>query len=168
MVSEFGAALAAVAGILALFGGIALLVWVEARSKVRERELAHAERIKALETGQPLPDAEVARCRAEASRAWAAGMTTTFVALGMAGAAVGATALVFQFVESTTQLPYFCVAWGVCGLVGLVAVSHGFRSMRRREGVRGGSGQPGEATRHAAERSAEAIRMADTPAGVGR
>ena len=63
--------LSAAAILLALFGGIALLMLIDGRGKARDRELTHAERLRALELGQPLPDAEVARAHSEASRAWA-------------------------------------------------------------------------------------------------
>src|SRR5687768_8118848 len=97
--------LSAAAGLLALFGGIALLMLIDGRNKAKERQLAHAERMRALERGQPLPDAEAARAWAEASRAWAAGLATTFVSLGMGGVAVGATALGFRHGEPRAQLP---------------------------------------------------------------
>src|SRR5262245_52114725 len=105
----FWGGLSAALAVLALFAGLALLIWVDARGKTKERELAHAERLKALELGQPLPDADVARARASASQAWAGGLTATAVAIGMAGAATGATALVFASADSGIQLPLLCV-----------------------------------------------------------
>ena len=59
-------------GSLGFFGGIALLVWAgnkgEAEKKklqhereLKQREMEHTERLKALELGQTLPDAEVAQ-----------------------------------------------------------------------------------------------------------
>lgn len=122
------------AALLALFGGIALLMLIDGRGKAKERELAHAERMRALERGQPLPDAEVARATSDASRAWARGLSAAVASLGMAGAAVGATALLVERDEPRTLLPLLCVIWGVCGLVALVAVSVGLASSRRREG----------------------------------
>src|SRR3954469_3075358 len=82
--------------LLALFGGIALLMLIDGRYKAKERELAHAERIKASELGQLLPDADVAQAKSDASRTWARGLSAAVTSLGMAGAAVGATALVLQ------------------------------------------------------------------------
>src|SRR5438105_3809452 len=120
-------------GLLALFGGIALLMLIDARGKAKERELTHTERMRALELGQTLPDAEVARARAESSRAWAGGLAAVTVSLGMAGAAVGATAVVLERTELSSQLPLLCVIWGICGVVALVAVSAGLKAARRRE-----------------------------------
>ena len=133
MVNEFTTPLAGAAGVLSLFGGIGLLMWIDYRGKIREKEYAHAERMKALEVGQTLPDADVSRSEADASRAWAAGLTAILVSLGMVGAAVGATALVFQLADLSVHLPMVCVIWGVCGLVSLVAVTGGLSAMRRRE-----------------------------------
>src|SRR5262245_62669854 len=125
--------LSAAFALLALFGGIALLMLIGGRSKAKERELAHAERMQALELGQPLPDAEVARARSDASRAWARGLSAAAASLGMAGAAVGATALLVGRDEPRTLLPLLCVIWGVCGLVALIAVSLGLGAARRRD-----------------------------------
>src|SRR5256885_757953 len=119
--------------LLALFGGIALLMLIDGRGKAKERALAHAERMKALELGQPLPDAEVARAKADASRAWARGLCAAAASLGMVGASLGATALVLLWAEPGSQLPTLCVVWGVCGLVALVAVSVGLAASRQRE-----------------------------------
>jgi len=119
--------------LLVFFGGIALLVLISSRSEAKERELAHTERMRALELGQPLPDAEVARARSDASRAWARGLSAAAASLGMAGAAIAATALVLPHAEPRSQVPLLCVIWGVCGLVALTAVSVGLASSRRRE-----------------------------------
>ncbi len=129
MVDMAGGLLAGAGGLFALFGGIALLMWIDSRTKAQERQLAHAERMKALEKGQPLPDADVARANATASRAWAAGVSAVVITLGMGGLAVGATSLVFRHAEPGAQLPLLAIVWGVCGLIGLIAVSVGFASV---------------------------------------
>src|SRR5438128_2605714 len=64
-------------GGLAFFGGLALTFWD--RRKREERQTAHLERAKALELGQPLPDAEIARATAEVTRARAAGLIGALV-----------------------------------------------------------------------------------------
>lgn len=114
-----------VAALVVLFGGIALLLWIDGRNKARERQTAQTERLKALELGQTLPDAEIARASAQAHRAWAAGLVALLVPFVLAGAAVGATALIFRNAPATAQLPLLCVVWGICGLVALVAVTTG-------------------------------------------
>ena len=133
MMEMFWGGLAGAAGLLALFGGIAILMLIDGRNKAQERKLTHAERLKALEMGQPLPDAEVARARSDASRAWARGLSAAAASLGMAGAAVGATALLVGRDEPHTLLPLLSVIWGVCGLVALVAVAVGQGAARRRD-----------------------------------
>ncbi len=161
MANEFWIPLTTALGIVGFFGGIALLKWIEDRGNAREKELAHIERLKALELGQTLPNAEVARLKAIGSRAWAVGLTTLFVPLGMAGAAVGATALTFQRAEPGIHLPLMCVVWGICGLVGLIAVCLGLAALRHKELARPLESRPLlAATKH---QPIEAIRAADTP-----
>jgi uncharacterized membrane protein YbhN (UPF0104 family) len=161
VVDNFLTPISGALGLLSLFGGIGLLMWIDHRSKIREKEHAHAERMKALEVGQPLPDADVARSGADASRAWAAALTAILVSLGMAGAAVGATALVFRMGDAHVHLPLVCVVWGVCGLVSLITVTGGLDAMRRRgRGEERGRRSPGNGT---APQSMEAIRAADGP-----
>jgi len=145
--------------LLVFFGGIALLVLISSRSEAKERELAHTERMRALELGQPLPDAEVARARSDASRAWARGLSAAAASLGMAGAAVGATALLVGRDEPRTLLPLLSVIWGVCGLVALIAVSVGLGAARRRD-VPGKRAAPPE---QPAELPATAIREEVAP-----
>src|SRR5262249_41703308 len=89
------------------FGGLALLVWVSHKGKgekkrlkhereLQQRQMEHAERLKALELGLPLPDAEVARANADRSRYWAAGLVGVLVPLFMTGAAAGTTAIILE------------------------------------------------------------------------
>jgi len=151
--------LSAALALLALFGGIALLMLIDGRSKAKERELVHAERMRALELGQPLPDAEVARARSDASRAWARGLSAAAASLGMAGAAVGATALLVGRDEPRTLLPLLSVIWGVCGLVALIAVSVGLGAARRRDVP----GKRAAAPEQPAELPATAIREEVAP-----
>jgi hypothetical protein len=123
MMDLVGGGVFAVAGLAVFFGGIALLMLIDGRGKAQERQFAHAERLKALEVGQPLPDAEVARARAFSQRMWAAGLTALFVPLGLGSAAVGATALVFSMASPHTHVTLLCVIWGICGVVSLTAVT---------------------------------------------
>lgn len=141
--------MAAAVSVLALFGGIALLMWVDARGKGQERQLAHTERLKALEVGRALPDADVARAQAEASRAWAAATVGFLVPLGVMGAAIGATALVFNHAESRVHLPLLATIWGVCGVVSLTAVASALACVRRQSRPGPAERRPDPAGAHA-------------------
>jgi hypothetical protein len=166
MGSEVWTALAGSIGAIAFFGGIALVMWIDQKGKAREKELAHIERMKALELGLPLPDADIARANAEATRARAAGLTAILVPLGMAGAAVGATPLVFHSTTANVHLPLLCVIWGVCGLVGLVGVSVAFETPRKRE--KSASKQtPHTPATPEKQSTVDAIRAADVPVQIG-
>jgi hypothetical protein len=118
-----GISLAVALGLCGFMGGTALLMWIDARNKRHERELKHAERLKALEMGQPLPDLENARVRTEQVRTILLGMVAFMVPPGLAGTAVGATALVLYQASPSIHLPLLCVIWGVIGVVSLVAIS---------------------------------------------
>lgn len=61
-------------GTVAFFAFVSFAVWIDYRKKKDERDAAHTERMKALELGHPPFDAEIARAKAYASAAWAAGM----------------------------------------------------------------------------------------------
>jgi len=117
-----------VLGSISFFGGVGLLMWIDSRSKLKVRQLEHAERLKALECGQPLPDADIARAAAEQSRTRAAGFIGTVVPIVMAGVAIGGTAILCWYLSEPVMerafLPVVCTIWGVCGLVSfIVAVS---------------------------------------------
>jgi hypothetical protein len=161
MDSAFLGAVTAIGCTVAFFGGLALIMWIDSKGKAREKELNHIERLKALETGQTLPDAEVARARSESSRAWAAALTAIFVSLGMVGVALGATALIFKHAAPAIHLPLVSVVWGICGLVALVAVSVGMKSIRPRERARV---RDEHANTFSKRPNAEAIRAADVSA----
>src|SRR5262245_1662482 len=85
--------------ILAFFGGIALLVWVGYTCEQKKQELHHAERLKALEMGHPLPDAEVARVGAESNRVITIGAVCATVPPLVMGTAVLGTMLVLYKAE---------------------------------------------------------------------
>lgn len=116
--------LAGVLGSVAFFGGIGFLMWLDARGKQKQRELEHTERMKALEMGQPLPDADIAQSNAVRARAWALGAIGVFVPFIMVCAAIVATVLSHNYLDPIVSpamlLAIQCTAWGVCGLVSLV------------------------------------------------
>ena len=65
--------------LLAFFGGLALLVWASSRGeadklklKAERQQFDHAEQMKALELGLPLPSTEIERLRSATNRSWAA------------------------------------------------------------------------------------------------
>jgi hypothetical protein len=121
--------LAPAAGILAFFGGIALCMWVESLAKAKAREQEHSERMKALEMGQPLPDAEVAKARA-------AGTVGTLVPLIMVGGAIGATFLILSWADSAWHVPLVCSVWAASGVVCLVTVAASLRTIRHPGGTK--------------------------------
>ncbi len=111
-------------GSIVFFGGIALITWIDQRGKTRRREIEHTERMKSIELGHNLPDAEVARAQAERARARTAVLTATLVPLFMALAAVGGTVVTLLWIEASGILiPVLCTLWGVCGVVCIVTVS---------------------------------------------
>ncbi len=82
--------------------------------KTRDQE--HAERMRALELGHPLPDPEAVRAEAGAIKATAAaaallGSAVVFVAVGCS---VGATAIILHFMHDAGIVPV-CLLWLVCG-----------------------------------------------------
>jgi hypothetical protein len=78
-------------GTVAFFAFCAFAVWIDYRKKKDESEATHRERMKALELGfQPL-DAEIARAKAYASAAWAAGLIGLLVPLVVVSLTVAAT-----------------------------------------------------------------------------
>src|SRR5437762_2680342 len=131
-ISGVVATVAAALGTLAFFGGIALMQWVDQRGKTTQRQLEHAERLRALELGQELPDAAVARAAATSSRARAAASVGVLVPAFVLGSGVGATALILVTASANIHLPLLCVIWGVCGLVSLVAVSSSLSALKHQ------------------------------------
>lgn len=109
---------------LVFFGGIGFLVWLDYRGKAKQRAIEHIERMKSLEVGLPLPDAEVANAEADRSRSRAAGTIGFAVPFVMSGAALAATLIMINYsyepVIERLMLPLLCTIWGVCGLVSLV------------------------------------------------
>jgi hypothetical protein len=120
------------AGMLAFFGGIALLMWIDQRGKATQRQLQHEERLRSLELGRELPDAAVARAEASSSRAWAAAVVGFLVPPIVLGAGVGASALVLMIASEYIHLPVLCIIWGVCGLIALVAVVSSLGAMKQQ------------------------------------
>ncbi|MBY0527640.1 MAG: hypothetical protein K2R98_29855 [Gemmataceae bacterium] len=115
------------------------LAYLYYRYESRQRELQHTERMRALESGHPVPDGEIAQASADTNRAWAIGLVALLVPAIMAGAALWGTAMVFNHGENPSiHLPLTCVIWGVSGLVSLVTVATGLGVLAcRRKPKRG-------------------------------
>jgi hypothetical protein len=103
-----------VIGISVFFGGIAVLVWLDQRGKTRRRELEHLERMRALELGRPLEDAEVARYKA-------LGAIGVAVPIASLSAALVGTAFAFGFKEPEYRYKALVVIWLICGITGLIS-----------------------------------------------
>jgi hypothetical protein len=141
---------------LAFFGGIALIVLASQYGQARKRELEHVERLKALDLGQPLPDADIAWANAESARTNAAAAVAVFVPLVLVAGAVGGSALILGVADPRLHLPLLCIIWGVSGLASLLTVIMASGALclkgKRRHGVDGtGCGLPGRAGRYRSE-----------------
>jgi hypothetical protein len=104
----------------------------------RQNEFAHAERIKALEVGRPLPDVEARKAeaaltgaRADISRARAAALIGTLVPLVTGAAAVWATLAVIARVEGDIVGLILGAIWGAFGGVNALALLVGLSGLRR-------------------------------------
>jgi len=118
--------------ILAFFGGLAVVVRLYYAGKLRMRRLEQAERLRALELGQPFPDTEIAWAQAETSRAAAIASVGLGVPLILAGAATAATMVILNEAEPRLHLPVLCTIWGSIALPSLVAVSMSLGILARR------------------------------------
>lgn len=130
-------------GALGLFGGIALLVWVSNRTEtekrkvqleldLKQRQIEHAERLKALEAGHPLPDADIAAARAEGRRAWAGATVGFVVPPAVFGLALASTAVVLGHPWFGGSVPVLCVLWAAAGATSIVALSTSAGVLMRR------------------------------------
>jgi hypothetical protein len=106
--------------------------------EMRQREMTHAERLKAIELGRPLPEVELARAKTDAIRAQVDAakvivgfLTRTVVALGTLGIAVGATAVVLQQAPPASQLAALAFIWIAVALVGVATALAGVIDVRR-------------------------------------
>jgi hypothetical protein len=128
-------------GILALFGGIGFLVWLDHKGKLRQREMEQAERMKMLELGQELPDVTLAWHKTEVARTRAAAGIGILVPLVFIGAMVGLTILILDRATVGHQLPLLAILWGIGGGVSLVTALVSLSALHRSED----SGSEGEA-----------------------
>jgi hypothetical protein len=122
-------AFAGAAGVLAFFGGIALVVWAAHRGKLEELKLRadkqrfeHEEQMRALELGQVLPHADLARVQVDAARAGAAAVVGVLVPVCAFVTATITTLVDVHPAEDTKSLPVLLVLWSLAATVSLVTV----------------------------------------------
>lgn len=134
--------IAAACIILAFFGGIAFCSWIDHRLKGKQRQLEHEERLRSLEAGIPLPDAEVARAKVDGTRAWMAGLIGTLVPLVFLAAAVTMTFLAWRDIQAgfaeRFPLGLLAIIWGTTAGVSLLAVILSLVAVRRGSSGSGG------------------------------
>jgi len=99
-------------GIVAFFGMIAVFVWLDQRGKTQRRQLEHAERMRALDRGVPLQDAETARWNALG----AIGVAVPVSAFSAAALATG-----LLMIKPEIAFVALVVLWPVAGVVSLVS-----------------------------------------------
>ena len=119
-------------GTTAFFAFCAFAVWVDYRKKRDDREAAHLERMKALELGYPLPDAEVARANAYASAAWAAGLIGLLVPLTVVALTLVGTIVAELNLRSGDNIAGpLIVAWSLAAVLALVTVVRSLSVIRQ-------------------------------------
>jgi hypothetical protein len=119
-------------GTTAFFAFCAFAVWIDYRKKKEESEATHRERMKALELGfQPL-DAEIARAKAYASAAWAAGLIGLLVPLVVVALTVVGTIVAILNINPWQNIAGpLAVAWSIAGVLVLVAIVRSLSVIRR-------------------------------------
>lgn len=106
---------------------ITLWVWIDQRGKTERRKLEHLERMKAIEHGLPLNDAEVARARA---------LGAVGVAVPIAALSGGAIATGLLLIKPEIAMIPLIVLWPVVGVVSLVSTVLVVGPLRRPVGPR--------------------------------
>jgi hypothetical protein len=144
-------------GLIGLFGGLALLIWVGNKGEtekrrlkqeleLQRRQMEHAERLKALESGLPLPDADLALARVEQVRAGVAAAVGLVVPVVTVGGAVAGTAIVLSMAQPQHHLPVLCVIWACSGVASLVTATTSLGVLasgrRRANSARGPAKRP--------------------------
>jgi NADH:ubiquinone oxidoreductase subunit 3 (subunit A) len=127
---------AVVVGIVAFLAMICVVVSLALKHEAKKREFRHAERMKAYDSGQAPPEAEVAR-------ATAIGFIGTLVPLAAIGVGLGATAMLWRDDAANLEFNYglLKVIWLVCG--GLAAATAvGCLHALRRGGLLGDQSEP--------------------------
>jgi hypothetical protein len=127
---------------VAFFAFLSIAVWFDYRKKKDEQNAAHLERMKALELGQPLLDAEIARAKAYASAAWAAGLIGLLIPIVVISLTVVGTIVAVMYHNPWQNIvPPLIVAWSIAGVVMLVAVLRSLGVIQRLSQPRGDTAQ---------------------------
>jgi succinate dehydrogenase/fumarate reductase cytochrome b subunit len=124
--------LCGVVGTITVFAFCAYAVWIDYRKKKDESEANHRERMKALEMGCPPLDGEIARAKAYASAAWAAGIIGLVVPFVVVSLTVAATivAVLNHNPWDNIAVPLI-VAWSIAAVLVLVVVVRSLNAIRQ-------------------------------------
>jgi hypothetical protein len=110
-------------GTTVFFAFCAFAVWIDYRTKKDESDAAHRERMRALELGCPPLDGEIARAKAYASAAWAAGLIGLLVPLVVVGLTIAATIVAVLNASPWQNIAGpLSMGWLIAGAVVLVTV----------------------------------------------
>ena len=122
-------ALPAIGG-LVLFALLAVAVVAGLAHERAKKQMEHQERMKALELGQMLPDAALARARADAARSRTAGVVAFLGLLVPAGTALAVTYMVSQS-SQRFHSDLLGGIWLGCGIIALLSILGSLRVLRR-------------------------------------
>jgi len=133
-----------------LFAGVVLCVWLDQRGRTRRRELEHVERLRALDMGRPLDDAETGRTAALATIGVGVGVSS------FAAAAFATCFVLYYLLEGNASFLLLLVIWPVCALVaGGVAAGCIFAIGRRRPSDGGATAERSGASQQVTTRPRE-------------
>jgi hypothetical protein len=134
------------------------------RNNEKKLDHQHLERMKCLEQGLPLPDAELAWVEATRLRGGQVTAVMIIGTIGLMAAPVGTTAILFalgtRLVGASVILPLLTVLiWSVCGSVLYTLFQNGMRALSRiREPIAQAEGREGVPSKGAGLGADEANR----------
>ena len=101
-------------------------------------QMEHAERMKALEMGRPLPEVEIAQAKAdearakmETSRVVTRIVFTALAPVGITGITVGATSIILSLANPALHVALLSVIWACSALVSLGLIASTVIQARR-------------------------------------
>lgn len=117
---------------MVFFGFIAFCVWIDYRKKKDERDAAHLERMKALELGFPLLDAEIERAKAYTSAAWAAGVIGLVVPIVLLSLTLAGTIVALSYRQAGEDISIpLVIAWLIAAVLVLAIVMRSLSTIRQ-------------------------------------